>query len=389
MLDREIIHFNVTDFAVAVERIQDSSLKHVPLIVAPVQASRALVYDMSEEAYGDGVRKGMRLSLAHKYCRKAQVLMPQPALYRKAMMALVKRVILYTPLVEQGAEDGHLFMDVTGTHRLFGPAPDIAWRLRKQLQKELGLDPVWSLATNKLVSKVASRMVRPFGEYIVGSGEERAFLSPLPLSMLPGLTPGEIRLLADFNLSRIGQLADLSREQLLVAFQKRSTYLYDASRGRDSTAVLPGTKRNHHISREHTFEQDTGAYKEVQSVITMLIHEIGRSLRQRGLLGRRMGIALSHSDGTKTIRQATYKNGSDNDFLLRRLALAALDRAWGRRIRVRSCALICDRFLPKSRQQSLFVMATHREQQQEQILSAMDKVCNRFGNGMIRLGTAP
>ncbi|MBN4064028.1 hypothetical protein JYT56_00770 [bacterium AH-315-I07] len=62
MQERAIIHFNVTDFAVAVERIKDSSLKHVPLIVAPAQASRALVYDMSEEAYKDGVRKGMRLS---------------------------------------------------------------------------------------------------------------------------------------------------------------------------------------------------------------------------------------------------------------------------------------------------------------------------------------
>ena len=388
MQERAIIHFNVTDFAVTVERIKDSSLKHVPLIVAPAQASRALVYDMSEEAYKDGVRKGMRLSLARNYCRRARVLMPQPALYRKAMMALVKRAVVYTPLVEPGAEDGHLFMDVTGTHRLFGPPPDIAWRLRKQLRKELGLDPVWSLASNKLVSKVASRMVRPFGEYIVGSGEEHAFLAPLPLSMLPGLKPDEIRILADFNLSRIGQLAELSREQLLVPFQKRSAYLYDASRGRDRTAVLPGKAGNLQISEEHTFAQDTGTYKEVQSVITMLIHQIGRTLRQRGLLGRRMGIFLSHSDGTKTTRQATHKAGSNNDFLLRRLALAALDRAWGRRIRVRRCTLICDRLIPESRQKLLFVMASRREQQQEQMLSAMDRVCNRFGNGMIRLGTS-
>ncbi len=101
-----------------------------------------------------------------------------------------------------------------------------------------------------------------------------------------------------------------------------------------------------------------------------------------------MGIRLIHSDGSKTIRQATHKGGSDNDFLLRRLALAALDRAWGRRIRVRSCALICDRLLPKSRQQALFVMSSRQELQQEKILTAMDSVCNRFGNGMLHLGTA-
>ncbi|MEA3466893.1 MAG: hypothetical protein U9R57_01555 [Thermodesulfobacteriota bacterium] len=388
MRDRSIIHLNITDFAVAVERIQDSSLKKVPVIVAPARAARALVYDMSEEAYQDGVRKGMRLNVARKYCRQAQIIHPHPTLYRRAMAALVKRVLCYTPLVEQGKEDGHLFMDVTGTHRLFGPAPDIAWRLRKQLLSDLGLDPVWSLASNKLVSKVASRMVRPFGEVIVGTGEEHSFLAPLPVSMLPGLRPEEMGLLADFNLQRIGQVAKLSLKQLQVPFQKRSAYLYDASRGRDRTAVFPGRTTSTQIVREHVFAEDTGTYTEIQSILTMLIHEVGRSLRRQGMLGRRIGVCLTYSDGKSTIRQATGKGGSDNDFLLRGLALTALDRAWQRRVRIRRFALICDRLIPRSRQRTLFVLQTSREQQQEKIMDAMDTVCNRFGNGSIYLGTA-
>ena len=388
MQERAIIHLNVTDFAVAVERIQDSSLKQVPLIVAPARAARALVYDMSEEAYKDGVRKGMRLNLARKYCRQAQVVHPQPALYRRAMAALVKRVVRYTPLVEQGEEDGHLFLDVTGTHRLFGPAPDIAWRLRRQFQSDLGLDPVWSLASNKLVSKVASRIVRPFGEYIVGTGEEHSFLAPLPLSMLPGLKPEEMRVLADFNLQCIGQLAKLSRKQLHVPFQKRSAYLYDASRGKDRTAVVPGRAGKTRIVCGHVFEEDSGKYSEIQSVLTRLVHETGRSLRKKRMLGRRIGISLTYSDGKSIIRQATRKKGSDNDFMLRTLALTAFDRAWQRRVRIRRCVLICDCLVPRSQQQTLFVMQTRQEQQQEKIVNAMDRVCNRFGNGTICLGTA-
>ncbi len=386
MSDRSIIHLNVTDFAVAVERICDSSLKQTPLIIAPAQAARALVYDMSEEAYQDGVRKGMRLDMARRYCRQAQILSPRPALYRRAMAAIVKRVFHYTPLVEQGEEDGHLFMDVTGTHRLFGPAPDIAWRLRKQLLQELDLDPVWSLASNKLVSKVASRMVRPFGEYIVGPGEEDSFLAPLPLTYLPGLKSEEIRVLADFNLQRIGQLAALSRQQLLVPFQKRAPYLYDACRGRDRTAVLPGKTGTARISREHLFADDTGSRDKLQSALTSSVHEIGRSLRRRGMRGQRMGICLTYSDGRSSVRQATQKGGTDNDFLLRSLALTALGRAWKRRVRIRSLLLICDRLVPRSRQQTLFEMSSKRELQQEKIMAAMDKVCERFGKGVIGLG---
>ncbi len=389
-MDRSIIHLNVTDFAVAVERLCDSSLRRVPLIVASGDAtSRTLVFDMSEEAYHDGVRKGMHLKIARKYCRQAVVITPRPVMYRRAMAAIVKRVVPYTPLVEQGDEDGHLFLDVTGTHRLFGPAPDIAWRLRKQVRNDLGLDPVWSLASNKLVSKVASRMVRPFGEYIVGAGEEHSFLAPLPLSMLPGMKIEEIQILKDFNLKQIGQLAQLSRKQLLVPFQKRSAYLYDACRGRDKSAVLPGTMKNNQIKEEHVFEEDTGSHFEVQSALTLLIHEIGRRLRRKGLMGQRMRICLSYSDGKQICRQAIQKGGSDNDFFLRSMALTALDSAWRRRIRIRSCILICDRLLPCAQQQTLFVMQSTKEQQQKKIMMAMDTVCDQFGAKSIRLGTAP
>lgn len=388
MRDRTIIHLNITDFAVAVERIEDSSLKRVPLIVATGETAKArtLVFDMSEEAYQDGVRKGMHLSLARKYCNRAQVVTPRPVLYRRAMAALVKRVLYYTPLVEQGEEDGHLFLDVTGTHRLFGPAPDVAWRLRKQLLRELGLDPVWSLATSKLVSKVASRVVRPFGEYIVGAGEEEVFMAPLPLSMLPGLTVEEIQLLEDFNVRRIGQLAELSRQQLLVVSRSRGGYLHDASRGRDMTEVLPGKIRDNQIREEHVFEEDTAIYGEVQSVLTRLVHGMGRILRRKGLLGQRMGICLTCGDGKKISGQVTKKGGSDNDFLLRSMALTAFDRAWKRRVRIRSCVLTCDRLLPRSQQQTLFVMQSVRERQEEKIMEAMDMVCSRFGAGLLYLG---
>lgn len=386
MQERSIIHLNVTDFAVAVERLCDRSLKGLPVIVAPVQAARGLVYDMSEEAYQDGVRKGMRLSQARKYCHRAHLLSPRPALYRRAMTALVQRVLHYTPLVEQGDGDGHLFMDVTGTHRLFGPPPDVAWRLRRQMQKELGLDPVWSLASSKLVAKVAARLVKPSGEYIVGSGEEGSFLSPLALSLLPGLRAEELRSMADFNLLRIGQLAELSRKQLQVIFQRRGQYLYDASRGRDSSPVLPGKTGSLRISREHSFVNDTCSDRKINAALSLLVHGVGRELRQRKMLGRRMGVHLVYSDGTHCIRQATRKRGSDSDFVLRSLGVTALARAWKRRIRIRSLTLICDLLQPRSRQQTLFSMQAEHELQQERILRAMDAVYSRYGQKALSLG---
>ena len=57
-MERSIIHLNVADFAVAVERAVDGRLRDRPVIIAPAGAARAAVYDMSEEAYRSGIRKG-------------------------------------------------------------------------------------------------------------------------------------------------------------------------------------------------------------------------------------------------------------------------------------------------------------------------------------------
>jgi DNA polymerase IV len=164
---RSVIHLNVADFAVAVERVVDVRLRHRPVVVAAPGAARAAVYDMSEEAYRTGVRKGMALRQAQKLCREAVIVPPHPHHYERAMSALFKHFLPYSPLIETGEGNGHVFLDVTGTSRLFGPPPDVAWRIRKAVKSDLGLDPIWSLAPNKLVAKVATRLVKPTGEYIV------------------------------------------------------------------------------------------------------------------------------------------------------------------------------------------------------------------------------
>ena len=117
-MDRSIIHLNVADFAVAVERTIDCRLRHRPVIVAPRGAARAAVYDMSEEAYQCGVCKGMPLRKAERLCRDARILPPHPDRYERAMGALCKQAFQYSPFVEPGEGDGHLFVDVTGTSRL-------------------------------------------------------------------------------------------------------------------------------------------------------------------------------------------------------------------------------------------------------------------------------
>jgi DNA polymerase-4 len=380
--ERAVLHFNVADFAVMVERTCDAGLRQRPLVVAPLGVARALVYDMSEEAYAAGIRKGMALHRATRICREAMVLPPRVELYRRAMTAFAKELCSYSPLVETGIVDGHFFVDVTGTHRLYGPAPDVGWRIRREVRNRLGLNPIWALGSNKLIAKVASRLVKPVGEYIVSPGEEETFLAPLPVELLPGLLPLELRRMREFQVRHIGELAALSRQQLLVAFGGRSEILYHFCRGIDDDRVAAPQRAAEQLVGEHTFPEDTNSRREVEAVVLALTASVGGQLRQGRLTTRRLAISLYYSDGGELVRQATSRKGITAHGELQQFAMTALHRSWLRRTRIRSLRLICDRLQRSSPQLSLFAPPAVA-QRSARLDAAMDLLRSRYGETAI------
>ena len=385
-MERAIIHINVADFAVAVERLADRQLKKRSVIIAPEGAARATVYDMSEEAYQAGVRKGMALRRARRLCRDARILPPHTARYEQAMAALLRQALPFSPLIEPGEDDGHLFVDVSGTSRLFGPPVDVAWRLRRESQKILGLDPIWSLAANKLVAKVASRLVKPLGEYIVAPGDEASFLSPLPVWLIPGIERQDLARLREFNLTTVRQVTALKKAHLQTGFGRRADFLADALRGIDTTPVLPVGQQPPRVMLNHAFGTDTNKPAAVESALYRLVEQAGRWLRQQGRTTRRVHITVDYSDGRRCTRQIRVKPATANDLVLFPFVRRALNLAWHRRVRIRHLRLCCDRLVFPPAQMPLFEEERQTSARQENIIAAMDKIRDRFGAQAVRVG---
>jgi len=386
LYNRSIIHLNVADFAVAVERAVDRRLKERPVIIAPEGAARAAVYDMSNEAYMAGIRKGMALRRAVRLCRDVQILPPHPDRYELAMRAVLKRALPYSPLIETGEDDGHLFMDATGTSRLFGPPGDVAWRLRRQIKTDLGLDPIWSVAPNKLVAKVATRLVKPDGEYIVVAGEEEALLAPLPVSLVPGIEhPDQLRL-REFNLTHAFQVSALSLEQLEIPFATRALLLYEAVRGIDPSAVLPVGQKPPKVIADHEFGNDTNDARSLEAVLYGLVEQVGSRLRRRRRAARRIAMILDYSDGMRRARQVAARPATANDLILFDLARRTLRLAWTRRVRIRHMRLVCDRLIFPPAQLELFAADQTANEKRCGLITAIDNVRHRFGGQALRFG---
>jgi len=384
--NRSIIHLNVADFAVAVERAVDGRIKDRPVIIAPEGAARAAVYDMSEEAYLAGIRKGMALRKAVRLCKDAWILPPRTDRYEQAMRALLKQALPYSPLIETGDDDGHLFMDATGTYRLFGPPVDIAWRLRKHVRTDLSLDPIWSVAPNKLMAKVATRLVKPDGEYIVAAGEERSLLAPLPMNLIPGIERHDLLRLQEFNLNRVSQVTALNLEQLEVPFGTRARFIYEAVRGIDPSPVLPVGQKPPKVIADYEFGNDTNNAATLEGVLYTLVEQAGSKLRGRRRATRRIAIILDYSDGMRCVRQVAAKPATANDLALFALAKRALLLAWTRRVRLRHMRLICDRLTFPPAQLELFAANQKENERCDNLIIAIDRIRHRFGSDAVRVG---
>ena len=244
----------------------------------------------------------------------------------------------------------------------------------------MGLDPIWSVAPNKLVAKVATRLVKPTGEYIVAAGEEQSFLSPLPLRLIPGVERNDLTRLSEFNFEKVFQVASLSLEQLRVVFGNRARFLYESMRGIDSSPVLPAGKGPPKVVRDREFGNDVNDVDKVEGALYALVEEAGGTLRRRRLTARSVAIAVDYSDGYRCIRQKKADPPTANDLTLFDIARQVLAMAWFRRTRIRHIRLICDRLIfPPAQQLDLF--SPVREEQQRRI----DLVrSHRRGQGTVR-----
>jgi DNA polymerase-4 len=322
-----------------------------------------------------------------KFCPELTVLPPDPGLTEKAGKVLSKLVARYTPIWEP-FRPGHIYLDITGTERLWGKAKDTACYLRRDIQDRLYLSGTVGVAGNKMVSSIASKIIRNEGVLDVDHGREASFMAPLKVDVVPGI--GRIRqkiLLQELSITRVRELASLDMGSLRLVFGREAYLIHQRAVGIDLTPVYPVPAKPM-INEEITFPEDENDDQRLLSALFRMVGKCTRLLRRRALMPKKAGLLIRYSDQLETSGQITLPRTSFLDldlyFPLEKLFL----RICNRRVRVRFMKVWFRDFSPESRQLSLFHIPSRHAERHSLVIQALDRIRERHGENAILLGRA-
>ena len=379
-----VIYIDITNFPIAVERVLEPKLHGRPVVVGLETAARSLVYAVSDEARHCGIYRGMPLYQAQKCCRDLKILAPNVPLYTRATQRMIEVLQHYTPILEP-LRYGRAYLDMTGSNALFGGVTNAAYKAQHEIRERLSLAATAGVASNKLVSKVASDVVTRHQETLkdVERGMEAHFLAPLPVSYLPGVRKKVYTELQDLNIRLNRELAVLAVEHLHMVFGRFGAVLHQRARGIDHRPVQP-PQRSPEIVECVQLEPDSNDYYYLRAKLYGLLSHALFRLRDYRLYARRLLIELVYSDAKQDGAQQRFKP-MNTEIELQPVVAEVFDRALSRRVRVRKLTLRLTDLSPAPQQLCLF---EDNNPKIHAITQAMDDIRQRFGHHAIRFGRA-
>ncbi len=384
MKTRDILHLAIPAYPVAVARVVDASLRERPVAIAPGISERALLHSISSEAVAEGIISGMSVRQARRRCPALVILPPDPQLLNRANQALQKLVADYSPLVEPHA-NGRLFLDLTGSQRLFGPGRDVAMRLEKELEDRLRLSGTLGVAGNKLVSRIAAGCLERPGVCDVLRGAERNFIAPLPVATLPGI--GSVRekiLLQELNLRRIQELAELTLQQLRLVFGPFAPLVRQRALGEDCSQVLP-PKRSPEVTAEGFLPREENDDALLLAELCRLVESCGLRLRQLQRGAAELMLQIHYADGVQHKQSVQLPVSQNHDLLLYDAAAVLFSKLNSRRTRVKGLKLSCRQLGWPDQQVDLFTNSGP-SQHQKALQASIDQLRRKYGMQAVRRG---
>lgn len=375
---RWVMHVDMDAFYASVEVLDHPEWQGQPVIVGG-RSARGVVATCSYEARAFGVHSAMPLFEARRLCPHGIYTPPRPHRYAELSHRIMEIFHETSPLVEPLSID-EAFVELTGMERL-GGAPAIAHGVQERIGKELGLSASVGLAPSKFLAKLASDMRKPHGFVVIRQEEAAALLAPLPVTKIFGIGRSAAEKLRQLGLETIGQLAVADLSVLRQALGSNAQRVQGLAAGLDDRPVI-NEEPAKSIGRENTFEVDYTTEEACREEILDLSGQVGWRLRREGFAGHTVTLKVKFADFHTITRSVSGDRPVQWDEEIFQLAEGLLKKV-NVRPGVRLLGVSVSGLVRPADEPVLNFAESDRLEQRNR---AVDRLKNRFGEGIIKRG---
>lgn len=319
-----ILHVDMDAFYASVEIRDCPELRGKPVIVGGVQG-RGVVCAASYEARKFGVHSAMPISTAKRLCPQGVFLPVRMAHYAEISRQIRAIFHSFTPLVEPLSLD-EAFLDVRGCEGLFGPAADIARKIKERIRAETSLIASVGVAPNKFLAKLASDFGKPDGFVVLHADDVERFLAPLPVSRIWGVGAKSEKRLQAIGIHTISQVASLEEQYWSDRFGEMGRHIWRLANGIDERTVVPDREAKS-ISTETTFTHDIGDRSLLRVWLLDLTDHLAMRMRRERIFGRTIDLKIRNSDFHTVTRSTTLAEATNATNVLWKSVIALFERS--------------------------------------------------------------
>ncbi len=368
--DRTIVHLDLDTFFVSVERLNNSKLNGLPVIIGGT-SDRGVVSTCSYEARAFGVHSAMPMRMAQRLCQDAIIIRGDMDNYSKYSRLVTEVIADKAPLYEKASIDEH-YLDISGMDRFFG---SYQWshELRQKIIKETGLPISFGMSINKTVAKIATGESKPNGELYVKQDQVKPFMFPLSIRKIPMIGQKTYRLLRSMGIATIETLSLVPPEMMEQVLGKSGSVIWKKANGIDFTPVQSYSERKS-ISSERTFQKDTIDVTRLRLLIISMVEKLAFELRKKQKLTGCIAVKIRYSNFDTHTQQKKISYTSF-DHILMDIATELFDKLYNRRMLIRLIGVKLNDLVYGVQQLNLF----EDTPEMVNLYQAMDKVRNKFG----------
>lgn len=384
---RNILHCDINNFYASVECMLSPELKQYPVAVCgSVEERHGIVLAKNYKAKAFKVATGDAVWQAKQKCPDLVVVPPHYEEYLK-YSKLAKAIYCdYTNQVEPYGMD-KCWLDISGTKKLFGNPVDVANEIRERIKFELGLTISVGVSFNKIFAKLGSDYKKPDAVTVFEKETFREKIWGLPASDLLGVGRATTRVLNNYCIRTIGDLANSDYDFIKRILGKNGVSLWLYANGRDNSTVkdIKFVSPVKSIGHGITTVVDLSNEEEVWRVFLELTQGNGHKLRVHQKVAKAVAIYVRDNTLFSKQWQTQMQMVTQLPLVLAQYAFQLFKKRYDWRNPIRSVTIQAINLFPQDMPQQIDLFCDYeRAEKQEKLDGCVEKLCQRFGKRCIR-----